>query len=155
MGDNKGFTLIELLATITLLSILMMIAVPNVIGVVNKNKNKTYIEDAKKLVSLAEYKIRSNPDYKPTSASYYCFSITFLGSDDFGSPPNGGSYDTSKSYVRVNYSGNKLNYYVQLIEDKSGREYGIKEVASSRLYENNTQIVNPSGSTTCSGAKSY
>ena len=62
MKNNKGFTLVELLAVLSVLAVLMLLAVPNVIGVVQRDKNKTYVEDAKKLVTLAEYKIRSNPN---------------------------------------------------------------------------------------------
>ena len=36
--NSLGFTLIELIATITILGIIMLIAVPNVISVVTKNK---------------------------------------------------------------------------------------------------------------------
>ena len=54
--NSLGFTLIELIATITILGIIMLIAVPNVISVVTKNKNQTYVNDARKFVTLAKYK---------------------------------------------------------------------------------------------------
>ena len=57
--NQKGFTLMELLATIVILSIIMLIAVPNVINTLDKNKRSfTYVEDAKKMITLAEYKFR-------------------------------------------------------------------------------------------------
>lgn len=163
--NNKGFTLIELLATITLLAVLMIIAVPNIIGVVNRNKNKSYIEDAKKLVSLAEYKVRSD-SLKPSSGQSYCFTMEYLGSEEFGTAPNGGKYSLSKSFVRVEFSGGKLNYYVQLIEykckdpnncletDTTNKIYGIKEKNSTELYgDNPALIVDPTGAGVCLGAK--
>ena len=55
---SRGFTLIELLATLTILGIIMAIAVPNVMSILDKNKRTTYLEDAKKLVTQAEYKFR-------------------------------------------------------------------------------------------------
>ena len=157
--NNKGFTLIELLATIALLAILMMMAVPNIIGVVNKNRNKTYVEDAKKLVSLAEYKIRSNSDYKPTSSSgAYCFKMKFLdsSSDNFSSPPGGGCYDNQMSYVMVTWSNSKLNYKVQLVERKTYNKTtdtcegnikaGIKEVEHNDLFNSDaTKKVTTTG----------
>ena len=54
MKKNKGFTMVELLAAITILGIIMMIAVPNVLSIIDKNKKRTYVEDAKKIQSLAE-----------------------------------------------------------------------------------------------------
>ena len=154
--NNKGFTLVELLATVSLLAILMMIAVPNVIGVVNRNKNKTYIEDAKKMISLAEYKIRSNSSNKPTSSSYYCFTLNSLGMEELEKAPNGGVYDGTKSYVKVNFVNNKLNYYVQLVEVKNGSDYnGIAETASSNLFgDNPSTYVSLSGAqSACSGTQ--
>ena len=46
--NKKGFTLIELLGVIIILSIIMLIAIPNVTSVLEKNKRENYIADAKK-----------------------------------------------------------------------------------------------------------
>ena len=54
--NKKGFTLIELLAAMVILAAIMVIAVPNVMGILNNSKADAYVEDAKKLLSLAEYK---------------------------------------------------------------------------------------------------
>ncbi len=51
--NKKGFTLIELLATILILSLLMLVAVPNVMSTIDKNKQDTYVEDAKRMITLA------------------------------------------------------------------------------------------------------
>ena len=143
LNDN-GFTLIELIATISILAILSLIAVPNVIGVVEKNKNKTYLEDAKRMLSLAEYKVNSSSTNKPGSGGTKCFSISNLGTDEFstedGKAPNGGKYDTVRSYVMVvnesNYSGYKMQYYVQLVEEKGENYFGIAETSKEKLYKN-------------------
>lgn len=166
--NNKGFTLIELLATIALLAVLMIIAVPNVVGVVNRNKNKTYIEDAKKLVSLTEYKVRSKSEYKPSSSSgSYCFKMKFLGTEEFASAPNGGCYDEDNSYVKVTWSSNKLKYQVQLAErstcDKdasgnysSGYKSGIPLLDNDKLFESDsTKYVAGSGFTDISCTKTF
>ena len=59
MKKNRGFTLIELLAAMVILGLLMAIALPTVLGLFSKNTNKVYVNDALKLVSQAEYKIRA------------------------------------------------------------------------------------------------
>lgn len=137
--NQNGFTLVELLATMAILSALMIIAIPNVIGIVQKNKNKTYIEDAKKLETLATYKVRSNPtELKPSKGQSYCFLLPFLDkSNELSEPPNGGVYDKSTSYVIVTNDNGTLKYYVQLIENKGSLKIGIKEVESTELYKDN------------------
>ena len=62
--NNKAFTLVELLATLAILSVIMIIAIPNVIGILEKNKNTTYVEDAKKLVALADYEFTRDDSIK-------------------------------------------------------------------------------------------
>lgn len=160
--NNKGFTLVELLATISLLAVLTMIAVPNIIGIVNRNKNKTYVEDAKKLVSLAEYKVRTNPKLKPSNVGdSKCLYMSTLGKSDFDTTaPNGGKYNEDLSYVKVQMIRNNdnsvsLKYSVTLVEVKenNGGYVGIlQETSSDDLYEDNISRLISSGLTppTCS-----
>lgn len=135
--NNKGFTLVELLATISILAIIMLIAIPNVVGVVQKSRNKTYVEDAKKMISLAKYKVKS--DVKIKDALGYgsvCISLNYLDSGkEIKDAPNGGEYDTEKSYVLVekNYD-NSYYYSVQLLEnDKDSNIQGLNEISSKDL----------------------
>lgn len=137
INNEKGFTLVELLATMAILATLMLIAIPNVIGIVQRNKNKTYIEDAKKLETLAAYKVRSNPtELKPASGTSYCFLLPFLDkSNELSEPPNGGEYDKTKSYVIVKNNNGSLEYKVQLVEVKNGSTVGgVGEISREELY---------------------
>ena len=51
--NSKGFTLIEVLATVVLIAILGLVAVPNVLNTINKSKENSYkilIDDIKTTV---------------------------------------------------------------------------------------------------------
>lgn len=162
LGDdmnNKGFTLVELLATLAILAVLMLLAVPNVIGVVNKSKNKTYVEGAKKLVTLAEYKIRSKPNLKPLSGQSYCFYKRYLDkSQEVGEAPNNKSYLIDRSYVKVTNNSGKIEYRVQLAELVSDNVHtGVEETDSNNLYKDNVyELIKTSipktSKCSCSGA---
>ncbi len=151
--NNKGFTLVELLATMAILAVLMLLAIPNVIGIVQSNKNKTYVEDAKKLVTLAEYKIRSDPSKKPSSGGSKCLKMSELDlSKEIDEPPNGGQYDRELSYVKVINSSGTISYRVQLVENKDSTKTGIKEDVSTKLYADDatTTLVKTTSFAACS-----
>lgn len=40
--NNKGFTLVEVIAVVVLIAVLGMIAVPNILGTINKSKESSY-----------------------------------------------------------------------------------------------------------------
>ena len=94
MKRNNGFTLVELLATMVILAIIMLVAVPNVTGIIARNKAKTYVEDAKKLVTTAEYKIRTATNSVRMPATGHCIilTLTYLDNGEFEDPPYGGEY---------------------------------------------------------------
>ncbi len=109
MINRKWFTLIELLAVLVILGLLVALAVPNVTGVVRRQRNSTYVEDAKRLGTRLKTMFAANPDLKKDNT---CYSLRFLDNGDFEQGPNNGYYLRNFSYVR--YAGG--NYYVTLIE---------------------------------------
>lgn len=122
-NENKGFTLVELLAALVILGIIMAIAVPNIVGILSRNKANTYVEDAKKLVSLAEYKYRSNASYPiPGRGRCVLMTLGYLDSSELDNAPNNGRYSKTKSYVLINYKDNTYKYYVNLVEEILKRE---------------------------------
>lgn len=54
MKKKNGFTLIELLATIVILVAILAIAMPNILQVINKRKEKTITQEQEIMVSYAE-----------------------------------------------------------------------------------------------------
>lgn len=135
------------------LSVIMIMAVPNVVGVVQRNKNKTYVEDSKKLVSLAEYKLRSNSTYKPTSSQTFCFYLSFLGTGELNTAPNGGSYSSNYSFVKVRLVSGEFKYTVQLVEVKNSQYIGVHNIDNSLLYSDTytSLVTTKSSPVTCSG----
>lgn len=138
--------MIELLAAMVILGILMVIAIPSVMNVLYNNRSKTYVEDAKKLAVMAEYKIKGNTSgfIKPTDGHCLVMNLAYLDNSEFEEPPNGGEYMKDESFVVVKNNGNKYEYYVQLLEDvKPGTSpRGISLVKSTELYkEGSTELV--------------
>jgi len=119
--DRKGFTLIELLAALVILGLLMAIAAPNIMSILNNQKNTIYVEDAKKLATAAAYKMRGTTDEsvtKPAPGSCILMDLSFLDNGDFNDPPQGGAYYSHLSYVLACNTNNTYKYYVQLMECK-------------------------------------
>lgn len=161
--NNKGFTLVELLAAMVILAAIMLIAVPNIMGILNNSKADAYVEDAKKLLSLAEYKIRANPDLRPASVNS-CTKLTlkYLDNSEFKNAPNNGTYDQQKSFVVVTRKADKAgkkqyDYAVTIVEKIDGAgTRGISNQSYSNLYNKEpSQLVKNSPSTSKSCAKTF
>lgn len=141
--NKKGFTLIELLATIIILSMIMLVAVPNIMSTLDKSKRRAYVEDAKKMISLTEYKIRSNTTIElPTNENtVVAFPLSSLDLTDFSEGPEGGQYDMKKSYVLVARKNNEYIYFATLVEKygtgATTKYRGVDAVSYSTLLNEN------------------
>jgi len=124
MKNTKGFTLIELLATLVILSIIMLVAVPSTISVLDKNKKDTFITDAKRLVALAESEIRNNEKLDVAYNGVIVFPFSELDDGSFEKDPDSSSYNTRTSFVVAHKKGNvndyQFVYYVQMYGEKRG-----------------------------------
>ena len=133
-GGNRGFTLVELLGVIVILSIIMVIAIPNVISVFENNKRETYLSDAQKLVTQAKYQLRSGNISKPGSNEALKITLHYLGTSDVSKDSDGNHYNLDKSYVVVVRKDETLKYYVNLVADlEDGSTKGIKLTDSDEL----------------------
>lgn len=153
--NRRGFTLIELLATIMILSLIMLVAVPNVMSTIDKNKQDTYIEDAKQMITLAEYEIRSNTDIDlPNNGNCIVIRLEALDISSLSDAPEGGTYDLRNSYVAIARSGSDLIYMATIVENYDDNKRGIPLTSRDNLNNDNArdyvemnddlQIINPS-----------
>lgn len=127
MKNNLGFTMTELLAAVVILGILMAMAIPSVAGLLTKQKNKMYVEDAIRLGQLAEKKMKSdNSVVIPAVEQCNMMRLDYLDDGTFDSAPYG-SYDKTKSFVIIRrISGYySYHYYVRLVEKIGSKYRGI------------------------------
>ena len=102
--NKKGFTLVELLGVIIILSIIMLIAIPNITSVLERSKKDTYLTDAKKLVSLTQYEIRKGNVDKPATGEIKIVTLKSLATGDVTKDSDGNSYDVDNSFVEIVFS---------------------------------------------------
>ena len=132
--NKKGFTLVELLGVIVILSIIMLIAIPNIASMVERSKRDTYIADAKKMVSLVQYAIRKGEVNKPLTGNLEKVTLNTLSTSDVEKDADGNTYDLDKSYVVLTRKDGFIEYYVQLVAMNSNNNYtGISLVNSDNL----------------------
>lgn len=64
MNNKNGFTLIELLAVIAVIAMISLIAIPNIVGLQDGIRKDQMLDDAKKLISMAKYKVNTDYDVR-------------------------------------------------------------------------------------------
>ena len=138
--NNKGFTLIEVIAVVTLLGILTFLVVPQIYSLVTDSRKNVYVQDAIRLISQAQYAMnaKSVKIDKPDDGECIVFSMKYLSSSDFQSPPNGGSYLPESSFVIVKNSGGEYIYSTMLVEKTKDNTYmGVELTTEKALNAKN------------------
>lgn len=145
---NKGFTLVELLAMLVVLGILMGITIPNITGILSNQRIGTIRNDAVTMVETAKIKVAKDELIKKPTKNGECivFSLNYLNdNDNIETGPNGGKYDEYESFVvyrRIkNYTENRYDYYVRIVEDNDGSYYGIEFDKLENINENKTDNI--------------
>lgn len=143
MRDNKGFTLVELIAAMVILGVIMIVAVPNIMGILNNSRDNAYLDDTKRLYSLAQYKLRDKSVAKPDNNECIVMTLKYLDNSEFENTPNDGTYSKNRSYVLIKRNGNSYEYYVSLVEEVvADRDYrGVQLMNADNLYEKNARDI--------------
>ena len=119
MNKKNGFTLIELLAVIVILGIIMLIAIPNIISTLDKNKKDTLLKDAQRMVSAAEYKMTNPSSEEPNANKVIIIALKDLPTASLKESPYGTNYSQTNSFVAVTKDQEgtryKINYYAHLM----------------------------------------
>ena len=137
--NNKGFTLVELIGSMVILGLIMLLVVPNVVGLLNSSRETVYVEDAKKLVLIAKAKVSGKKINIPMAAGQCVFlGLGYLENSEFDNPPNGGCYDVNRSFVIIKKEGYELKYYVKLVEYYDKKYNGIIDVTESTVLKKDT-----------------
>lgn len=147
---EKGFTLIELLGVIVILSLVMLIAIPNITSTLERSKKEQYLTDATKFVTLVEYNLKKGDIDKPGSDQIFRITLRTLNTNDIEKDAENNKYDPDKSYVIVvRESNGYLAYYVNLVVSKGNNKYkGILLEKSDNLskdsaaYAENNNSIN-------------
>ena len=134
--NKKGFTLVELLGVVIILSIIMLIAIPNVMSILDRSKKDAYLADARKMVSLTEYEIRKGNVLKPAAGNLVKVTLGDLATSDVDKDADNHPYDTENSYVVIVRKNGYLVYYVQLVANVNGNYRGVRLTNSENLKTN-------------------
>ena len=131
--NKKGFTLVELLGVIVILSIVMLIAIPNISSTLERSKRDQYLTDAKKMITLTEYELRKGDVDKPTENQILKITLSYLATNDLEKDPDGVLYDGTNSYVIVFRKNGYLTYYVNLVAKHGTKYWGVNFAEQSEL----------------------
>ena len=114
--NKKGFTLVELLAVIVLVALMAGLAIPNIMSSINNSHKNTFLYDAKRMASKAEYLIsssKSDRNLAYSSGKVYTFA-DLNEKAEFDKDADNGAYANS-TFVYVSASGDELKYCVCVI----------------------------------------
>ena len=124
-NQKNGFTLVELLAVIVILAIILLIAVPNILGVIEEAREDSFISSVKMIVKTAEYE-----ELTRTNAGEHDVDLTGLDYD-------GTRYDTGA--MNVNASGEVSVYlWSEELEICAFKDYDTAEVVIDETKDETT-----------------
>ncbi len=101
---KSGFTLVELIAVLVILSIIALMATPNIIKLMQEGKEKSFISDVEEMVSTAKYMYKSETVRQESFVvddSGYKILMSNLNGSLPDSDPFGYEYQKNDSYITI------------------------------------------------------
>ena len=154
MKKTDGFTLTELLAMLVVLAAIMMVAIPNINGIMKQQKTTKYKNDAINMIQTAKTKV-AKEGQKLENGECIVYSLDYLNDNgNFDKGPNGGSYDQYESFVIYKRDGSEYKYLARLLENNNDKLVGIdykdinaiKNDADTTLINKNATPIDLKGS---------
>lgn len=99
---NNGFTLVELIAVVVILSIISMLAAPNIVELMQRSKDGSFVSEVNQLVSQARYMYKNNKtreNMEQENDSTYKVTMRELSGNVPTSDPYGYDYLIDDSYI--------------------------------------------------------
>jgi len=119
MKNKKAFTLVELLAIIVILAVILAVAIPNVVTVINSSRENAFKRSAGLILRQAKKEIVNNPAFVPgTTANQYRLIPLSSVNFDANVDPWGDTYNRALSYVlAIRNSTGGITYAIFLCSD--------------------------------------
>lgn len=124
--NKKGFTLIELLAVIIILSVLMLIAVPGILRLMDNSRENAFVTQAQMVYRAAtEQYVLDSTDNLTNEGITYCNDVN--GTTEGVSKLELSGNDNVYYKIRIDSQGKVLSYHV------SNTIYSVKQEGSSNM----------------------
>ncbi|MDD4036617.1 MAG: type II secretion system protein [Bacilli bacterium] len=142
---NKGFTLVELLAVIVVLAIILTIAVPNVIKIIDKAKTDSYERQKDLILDAAKKHVMVNEKDILWNENTAEIPLETLQNEGFlpnpVKDPRGGVFDSLETKIIVTRNNDKYTYELIVPNESVDSDYVIeKGVNKPKLVAGMTPI---------------
>ena len=139
--NNKGFTLIEILASIVILGVIMVAAIPAVVTIINNSRKDAYIDIVKIHEGNIQRLIAQEDYYVYDENTVYYFDYRIVQDEKSDKSPFG---EWEKAYVVVTYDG-KSHHYYWTGKDSAGWTIDLKkqvqDLTRKDVYKNENKII--------------
>ena len=102
---KNGFTLVELIAVLVILSIIALMATPNIIELMKSGKEKSFISEVEEMVSTAKYMYKNetvrSSKFVVDGENGFRISMNDLNGSLPDDDPFGYKYDKDYSYITI------------------------------------------------------